>query len=222
MYGLLIMTLLATAGPAASADIETAVQNYYSELLNDRVIHWEIEFKRCTEIKTPRYDITDVRGEDEISIPRGTRLCWVDVVEDGRRNSLPVTLKINTVEELPIARFDIPPRTALCDSLIEWRIINSNELGATTFPARNDIRGLWSKVRISAGNVIISPRVDRIPSVAIGDDVILIARSGKVEVKTVGKALGDGYIGDQIQVMNEFNGKRLKGVVENAGMVLIE
>jgi len=222
MSGVLLLAWLITAVPAANNDLEAAIDNYYSSILTGKVIGWEIEFKRYPELDERNYQITCIRGEDEMSIPRGTRLCWVDMVVDGRSKSLPVTLRIDTVEEVPLAREDIPPRTALDDSLIVWKAMKSNELGSTIFPSRRDINSQWSKVRISMGNVISTPRIEPIPQVAIGDDVVLISRCGTVEVKTEGKALGDGYIGDKIRVENGFNGKRLRGIVEDKGVILVK
>ena len=222
MSGILLLAWLIAAVPAAKSDLEAAIDNYYSSILTGKVIGWEIEFRRYPELDERDYQITCVRGEDEMSIPRGMRLCWVDMIVDGRSKSLPVTLRIDTVEEVPLAREDIPPRTALDDSLVVWKVMKSNELGSTIFPSRNDICSQWSKVRIAKGNVISAPRIESIPQVAIGDDVVLISRCGTVEVKTKGKALGDGYIGEKIRVENGFNGKRLRGIVEDKGVILVK
>lgn len=107
-------------------EIQTAVRDYYKPLLIERVISYEIDIKRCPNVNAARFDITGIRGETGISMPRGNRLCWVDAVADGRVRALPVTLTVRTRELLPVARCDIPPRTVLNDSLVEWRELSAD------------------------------------------------------------------------------------------------
>jgi len=222
MLCLLFLILVAAATPAPAGDLEAAVQDYYGALLTDKVLSWEMEFKRCPELPSGNCRIVGMRGENELSIPRGTRLCWVDVQNEGKTKSMPVTVKITTVEEIPLARIDIPPRTVLTDSLIEWRVMTSTDLGSTSFPARTDVKSLWSRVRIPSGNILTMPRLEPVPAVAMGDEVTLISRSGSVEVKTTGQALEDGYMGDIIKVKSEFNNRKLKGLIEAGRRVVVQ
>ncbi len=215
-----MITLIGT--PDRSHEIQSYVKAYYDSLLTGKVVSYEITMKRCPRMAADRFRIEGIRGDDNSAIPRGTRLCWVDVSANGKMKAVPVTLMIKTFERLPVARCDIQPRTVLSDSLIEWRVMASDNLGATRFPTADEIDGLWTKVRITAGRVLTMPRLAPVPSVEIGKELTLVVRNGLVEVKTRGRALEDGYTGQKINVMIKANRKKLKGMVEADGLVIVE
>lgn len=52
-----------------------------------------------------------------------------------------------------------------------------------------------------------------------GELVTLLSRGGAIEVRAQGKALGDGALGDSIQVQNSSSGRVVGGVVRAAGQV---
>jgi len=235
---LLILSAALATQPDRTADIEAAVVSYYENMLRGRVESWDIDVRRLPSVKAVSFEITNIHEDNTPSlprflapslprslapsIPRGTRLCWIGTIADGREKTIPVTLTIKTMEMLPVARCNIPPRTALNDSLVEWRVMAANKLGATRFPAADLIESYWAKVRIPVGSIIAMPRLARIPTVVIGQKLDLVVRSGQVEIKIEGKALQDGYTGDRIRVMNTYNGKHLKGVVESGDLVVLE
>ncbi len=227
---LLILSAALATQPDRTAEIEAAVMSYYENMLRGRVESWDINVRGCNPVKAVSFEITNIHEDNTPSlphflapsIPRGTRLCWVGTIADGREKTIPVTLTIKTMEMLPVARCDIPPRTALNDSLVEWRVMAADKLGATRFPAADIIESYWAKVRIPVGSIITMPRLARIPTVVIGQQLDLVVRSGQVEIKTGGKALQDGYTGDRIRIMNTYNGKHLKGVVESSDLVVLE
>ncbi len=203
-------------------EIQTAVRDYYKPLLVEQVISYDIDIKRCPNVNAARFEITGIRGETGISLPRGNRLCWVDAVADGRVRALPVTLTVRTRELLPVARCDIPSRTVLNDSLVEWRELSADRLGATSFPSRKQAEGLWTKVRISAGTVLTMMRLQPIPAVVVGQRLPIIARKGAVEIVMYGRALKDGFSGEEIRVVNNETGKRYRGILDKNGAVLLE
>ena len=203
-------------------EIRTAVRDYYKPLLIERVISYEIDIKRCPRVNTGSFEITGVRGETGISLPRGNRLCWVDAVADGRVRAIPVTLTVRTRELLPVARCDIPPRTVLNDSLIEWRELSADKLGAKRFPSKKQTHGLWAKVPISAGTVLTMARLVPIPIVVVGQRLPIIARKGAVEIVMSGRALEDGLPGETIRVIDSETRKKYRGILNINGTVALE
>lgn len=223
-YILLVLIIVPSsiAGIDQTALIKNSVRDYYSSLLNNRVIEWNLDFRRCPSINSTRFKVLSVRGENEADIPRGNRLCWVDVIIDGREKAIPVTVSIKTREMLPVAKCDIPLRTILTGEMVEWRSQNTDMLRAAKFPKQEQLESFWSKVHISEGAVISLNKVKRIPAVKIGEKISIISRSGLVEIVATGKALEDGIPGEKVRVMYTENKKRLTGIVQSNGSVLVE
>ncbi len=219
---LMLVSTLNAVAIDRTEEIQTAVRDYYKPLLVERVIGYEIDIRRCPRINAARFEITGIRGETGISLPRGNRLCWVDAVADGRVRAIPVTLTVRTRELLPVARCDIPPRTVLNDSLIEWRELSADRLGATRFPSKKQAEGLWTKVRISTGTVLTMARLVPIPAVVVGQRLPIVARKGAVEIVMSGRTLEDGFFGEEIRVINSETGKRYRGILDKNGTVVLE
>lgn len=219
---MIISLPLAAVAQTTEARIAEAVRGYYDSLLTGRVVKWEMSIRRLNP-PPEGWAPAGVRGEERGQVPRGARLCWVKVVgPDGGERELPVTIDIKTIESVPVAAAAIPPRTALNDRWVAWREIDAAPLGAAEYPARDELKGLWSKVTIPAGAVITRAKAVPMPAVVIGSEIRLISECGNVTVQTVGKALEDGVIGEKVRVMNAISGKQLKGVVTGQDMVKIQ
>jgi flagella basal body P-ring formation protein FlgA len=203
-------------------EIQSAVSEYYASFLDGNVCSWEIEFKRCPEVVADDFKIVCLRGENGRTIPRGARLCWLEAVIDGKEKSLPVTLNVKTQEMAPIARCNIPSRTELNDSMIVWKSASTEHIGSTELPDPESLHQYWTKVRIPYGCIVTMPRLEPVPIVRIGQELPLVTRIGDIEVKTKAKALEDAGVGESITVINTVNGKRLKGIVEQNGIVRVE
>jgi len=203
------------------ASIEKRVHDYYAGLLEGRVVAYEIDLRRVPELK-PASRMTGVRGEENGTIPRGSRVCWIEVEESGRERLLPVTLNVKTVERVPVAALPIEPRTALGSGHVRWEERATTSLGAAQIPSADDLSIGWSKVRIAAGSLLTSSKVAPRPAVMIGEEISLVLRSGAIELRTTGRALEDGRIGERVRVRNLESGVRLNARVTGPKEVELE
>ena len=219
---LYIMIILAATDVTVPTEVMSAVVAHYDSLLTGRTVSWEVALRRCPPVCAESLRISGVRGDEETGVPRGTRLCWVDVIADGHHRSLPVTVVVKPVELVPIAARDIPARTEMNDSLVEWRAQSTEKLGAAQLPNPEQLDGLWAKSPIPAGRVLTIRRLAKVPAVKIGQGLDIVSRKGLVEVHTAGRALEDSRIGEKIRVLNIDTGRRLKGRVESGGVVVVE
>jgi len=208
-----ILALATLSVISIESEFEAAVTEYYGSLLGGKVSSWEIELKRYNIPRGEDFDIQNVRGESDDQIPRGSRLCWVDMLVNGRKHSIPVTLVVRPTELLPVSTMIISPRTTIVDSMITWKEIETSKLGATKIPQKDELVNYWTKVSIPKGVVIDHRRLRVIPAVVIGQEVSLVSQIGSIEVKIAGKALEDGRVGERIRVQNINSQKRLRGVV---------
>ncbi len=202
--------------------IKDAASAHYDSLLQSKCVDYSYEIKRCNPVVADDFKIIRVRGDEDVSVPRGTRLCWVDMIVDGKERSIPVSISIEPTEYVPVASVSIQPRTALSDSLIEWRCIETADLGSSQLLGRDEMKGMWAKVRIPKGAVVTKKRLKPIPAIVIGQEIEIVSRIGAVEAKVEGKALEDGRIGEKIRIENALSGQRLRGVIESEKVVVVE
>ncbi len=101
----------------------------------------------------------------------------------------------------------------------EPAVINSVRRGAIT--DMKHLIGMEMKRPVNAGTVF-TPNLISVPdAVARGDHVMIVARSGRFSVRTRGKALADGGIGEQVLVENLASARKVRARVISPGHVEI-
>ena len=74
---------------------------------------------------------------------------------------------------------------------------------------------------IGEGAVLTERSVERMPDVARGESVLVAAKVGKVIVEIAGIADQDGFVGEEMAVLNPSSGKRLSGTLAPDGTVWV-
>ncbi len=222
MPAILLFAAIAVSAQAPSSDLSARVESYYATVLAGRVVSYELDIRRLPEIK-PGVEVVAIHGEEKRSEPpRGSRVCWVKVKENGRFRDLPVTLTVKPIERVPVAKADIQPRTVLTRELYEMREVATQSFGATHIPSQEELKDVWAKVRIPGGSVFSERRIAPIPVVVVGQPLKIIFRLGRIEAVAEGQALEDGRIGENIRVLNLVSGFKVKGRVESENLVCVE
>ncbi len=219
---LCLLTIFVNTCADRTAEATSAAASHYDSLLAGKTISHQIDVRHCPQVRAEAFSVTGVRGDEGVFLPRGTRLCWVDVIADGRQRTLPVTLKIRPVELVPVAACDIPARTVINDTLVLWRALPTDRLGAAQLPTPDRLGGLWSKFHVPSGSILTMQRLTEVPAVKVGQRLEIVSRKGHVEVRTAGRAMEDGRINQKVRVLNIATGRHLKGRVEMGGVVVVE
>lgn len=197
------------------------IRSYYDGVFAGKVVSWDMDLRRLPNI-SPAAEVLRVKGDSRLDLPRGTRICWIEVNDGNRQRNIPVTLVMKPVERVPVAAVDIDARTPITPDLIQWQDQPTAKFGAIHICTMSDLNGSWAKVRIPAGTILTSRRVGEMPLVTIGQPVKVVIRVGRIEATVEGKALEDGRRGARVRVLNTASGAKLRGIVEPNGSVLID
>lgn len=222
---LIMALLIGAAAPDTSWRVRVveSVTAHYDSLLTGKAETWQIEIKRLPELRCGEFRVERVwERESDTTVPRGSRLCWVEALVDGKPRSLPVNLSVEPVELVPTAKLDLPARSPLDAGDIVWKSLPTEEFGAALFPRPEQIANLWTRTSIPAGTVLTMKRLDAKPEVVAGDEVTLVSNFGNVEVRAAGKSLENGLIGDCITAVNRQSGQRIKGLVKADKTVVVK
>ena len=83
------------------------------------------------------------------------------------------------------------------------------------------VKKIRANRRISKGTVLTSNMVERIPKILSGKLVTIVANFNGVRVKSAGKALSDGFVGQEISVKNRQSNRTVVGIVMSTGDVQV-
>jgi flagella basal body P-ring formation protein FlgA len=132
-----------------------------------------------------------------------------------------VSARVDVFGPVLIARQPLARGTAVQDSDLELVERNLADLPYGYYSDSQPIAGMLAK-RTIAGASVITPQMLQAPKlVKRGQRVTVIAESGALSIRSVGKALGDGKSGDTVRVRAEGSQRVVDGVVVSQGVIKV-
>lgn len=129
---------------------------------------------------------------------------------------------------VPVKSELMMPLVTSITSLSKGHTISNNDITLTLVTSRvyrrggyvniNDLVGSRIKRSVRAGDVV---EKNDICMVCRNDSVIIKAVKGELSIITKGTALGDGALGDKVNVKNDKSKRIVSGIVTNVGVISI-
>jgi len=161
----------------------------------------------------------------EAFMPPGGRIMGNTTVgvrcpDDGGWN-IYVSARVDVFGPVLIARQPLARGVAVQDSDLELVERNLANLPYGYYTDSQPIAGMLVKRTIAAATVITPQMLQAPKLVKRGQRVTVIAESGALNIRSVGKALGDGKAGDTISVRAEGSQRVVDGVVVSRGVIKV-
>jgi flagella basal body P-ring formation protein FlgA len=135
--------------------------------------------------------------------------------------SIYVSARINVFGPVLVARQPLPRGTPIKESDLELVERNLAGLPYGYYLESQPVTGMLAKRTIAAAMVITPQMVQAPKLIRRGERVTVIAESGALSIRTVGKALSDGKSGDLVQVEAEGSKRVVDGIVVSQGVVKV-
>ncbi len=175
-------------------------------------------------------DLGDLAGQDrEIRFRpmrpldrRGPVSLSVEFYADGNRTDRrSLTADVQVFRAIPIStrRIDRHQMIREEDLALEIRDVRTIPGALHTL---EEALGMRAVRLLPEGKPITEDRIEPVPVVSRGEKVMVSLRLGSIAITASAIALGDGAVGEQIDVRNERSGKRVTATVVRAGLVRIE
>ncbi len=132
-----------------------------------------------------------------------------------------VTLNLKVYLDVIIAKKDIKSGEIFSPDLISIENREITQLNRDALTSMEQIKDMVALTGIKRGTIITEKLIDSPVIIRQGEQVYIIAKSGSMEVRAIGKARQNGRLGDTIFVVNIDSGKIVQGTVIEPGTVLI-
>jgi flagella basal body P-ring formation protein FlgA len=198
-------------------NIKQAISSYINENIDEYS-----DFEILTNIKSELFSFKNVKAIIRNKNNRFEGLLNLEIVYSDNDRILKVTdvkVKINKYKKVYVAKNDISKGQIIKETDIEEKLVEQ-------FINQNlniqEIIGKRASSNIAKGLILKSNHLEKDYLVKKGDTIIIIVQSGAVVIKTLGKSLDDGSIGDEIRVIRDNAVKKiLNGKIQEDGTVLI-
>lgn len=136
--------------------------------------------------------------------------------------TLTVTGKVEQIIDVPVALETIPKGTIIGATDLTTTEIKASLVKNDANLSADNLVGLTARRNIIAGRPLKASDVEIPISVARGDKITLIYKTGIMELSVQGRALQDGRKGDRVKVVNSDTNKNLQGTVLADNRVMID
>jgi len=206
---------------ANSVFSEQNIKQAISSYINENIDEYS-DFEILTNIKSEVFSLKNVKAIIRNKNNSFEGLINLEIVYSDNDRIIKITdvkVKINKYKKIFVAKNDITKGQIIKESDIEEKLveqINTQNLNI------NEIIGKKAATNISKGLIFKSNHLTKDYLIKKGDTIIIIVRSGAVIIKTIGKSLDDGSVGDEIRVIRDNAVKKiLNGKIQEDGTVLI-
>ncbi len=159
-------------------------------------------------------------------LPRGGRDIGKTTVgvkcSDSKPWSLNVPVSISIYKQVLVAARQIQKGTIISENDIKLARYDLASLSHGHFEALNQGVGMKLKRRMSSGTVLTPGMLKKPQVISRGQSITILAQSGNMQVRMMGKALASGAIGERISVINTKSKKKLEGIVTGSGEVKVD
>ena len=146
---------------------------------------------------------------------------YLDILIDGvKRKSVVIPFDVKLTANTLIAKKDFTRGDPLVIKDFEGSTQTLDQARLAPVQA-TQFKQIRANRRISTGTVLISNMVERIPKILSGKLITIVVDFNGVRVRSTGKALSDGYIGQEISVKNRQSNRTVVGVVTSSGDVQV-
>lgn len=127
-----------------------------------------------------------------------------------------MSVRVDILFPVVVASETLAPGELINPTQLEIRYVDQNSLRGMQFNDVNQLSGVRVKRRVAKNYPIFA---NNLCFVCKNDAVSIYVRSNNFVLKTLGEALQDGNIGDQIRVKNSSSNKELDAIVTAIGEV---
>lgn len=127
-----------------------------------------------------------------------------------------MSVRVDILFPVVVASETLAPGELISPTQVEIRYVDQNSLRGMQFSNTSQLSGVRVKRRVAKNFPIFA---NNLCFVCKNDSVSIYVRSSNFVLKTVGEALQDGNIGDQIRVKNSSSNKELDAIVTAIGEV---
>ncbi|WP_166251326.1 flagellar basal body P-ring formation chaperone FlgA [Marinobacter salicampi] len=222
---MLCTSALVDAGPTtAPASILSAAESFLADFKQEQAAAgYQVSYQLGS--LDSRLQLAPCEGEPTVEFSgdpwRSTHPRLQVACEGDRPWKLYLTSSLTIEGDALVAARPLNRGNRLDDSMITTAkvVINSIRRGAVTEEAH--LLGMEMKRPVNAGTVFTPYLITAPDAVARGDHVMITATNGSFSVRSRGKALANGSVGDQVPIENLTSSRTIKGIVTGPGQVLI-
>ena len=208
----------------STENVMDLLKEHYASIFKSAAEDVHVEILRIPDWVEDKMDDLDARISSNQSIAKvGSQHAWLTLASKGKiEHKVPLSLNVIVKKDVWVSN-----RRIKRDAIIENGMLSKEKIEITRNYKKYHFGDLdySGKMKITRkmeeGTVLTNQMFDRVPDVKRGDQVNVSLQGETFAITLPGKARQNGLIGEQVFVMVEATGKRLKGIVDSPNHIIV-
>jgi flagella basal body P-ring formation protein FlgA len=219
----IILTLLISFSFSAEMVVDL-LKDHYATIFNAEVEDIHVEILRIPDWAEEKMGLYDSRISSNQSIAKvGSQHAWLTLASKGKiEHKIPLSISVTVKKEVWVSSRRIKRDEIINNSMLHKENIEIVKNYSKYHFGNLDYSGKMKITRkMEEGTVLTNQMFDRVPDVKRGDQVNVSLKGETFSITLPGKARQNGLIGEQVFVMVEATGKRLKGIIDSPNHIIV-
>ena len=216
-----LLSSVSSSYAARQLTVETQLVNFIKQFYEDKE-NVQIKFNSYPPILKENAKVNHINFT-KVPDANGDGICTIEVEEKkGFRKNVHVSFKVFATKNIYVLKRDLKRGDVIAaGDIIKKEILMNENKGKYPLDIA-EIVGKTVKKDINAGTVIKNDMMEDLYVVKTNEIVSILAQNNRITVKTKGRAIEKGKIGDFIRVKNISSSKEILGKVIGSGVVTVD
>ena len=220
----LIIITLGFSFSFCNESILDLLKNHYANIYKVETEDVHVEILRIPDWAEAKLELYDARISSNKQIVKvGSQHAWLTLASNGKiAHKIPLSLSISVRKDVWVST-----RRIKRDEKIHLNMLQLERMEITNNYSKYHFGNLdySGKMKITRkmelGTILTHQMFDRVPDVKRGDQVNVSLQRDTFAITLPGKARQNGLIGEEVFVMVESTGKRLKGIIDSPNHIIV-
>ena len=221
----LIIILFSFSFCVGNESILGLLKNHYADIFKVESKDVHIDILKAPRLPEENIEIFDARiSSNQYHIKVGNQHAWLTLSTNGVvSHKIPLSISLTVKKDVWVSTRRIKRDEILTQNMLQLENIEiMNNYSKYHFGDLDYSGTMKISRKIETGTILTKQMFDYVPDVKRGDKVIVSLQGDTFAITLTGKARESGLIGEEIYVMLESTGKRLKGLINSQNQIIVK
>ena len=220
----LILLLICISFSFSTESVLDLLTSHYASIYHVESNDVHVEIVKIPDWAEAKMEIFDARISSNQSITKvGSQHAWLTLASKGKiEHKIPLSISVTVKKDVWVSSRRIKRDEIISSTMLYKEKVEITKKYSRYHFGKLDYSGKMKITRkMEEGTVLTNQMFDHVPDVKRGDQVNVSMQGDTFAITLPGKARQNGLIGEEVFVMVEATGKRLKGIVDSPNHIIV-
>ena len=220
----LILLLICISFSFSTESVLDLLTSHYASIYHVESNDVHVEIVKIPDWAEAKMEIFDARISSNQSITKvGSQHAWLTLASKGKiEHKIPLSISVTVKKDVWVSSRRIKRDEIISSTMLYKEKVEITKKYSRYHFGKLDYSGKMKITRkMEEGTVLTNQMFDHVPDVKRGEQVNVSMQGDTFAITLPGKARQNGLIGEEVFVMVEATGKRLKGIVDSPNHIIV-